>query len=95
MDVFQLAFTFWKASLMSNVERLLQSKLAGRFGSVADLHIGSSNVPFAPDSAICFLVSLCRVAINRATAVLLTTSLCYVHSNTKAEQKLGGPAELE
>ena len=37
MDVFQLAFTFWKASLMSNVERLLQSKLAGRFGSEADI----------------------------------------------------------
>jgi hypothetical protein len=35
MDVFQLAFTFWKASLISIVERLLQSKLAGRFGSEA------------------------------------------------------------
>jgi hypothetical protein len=37
MDVFQLAFTFWKASLISIVERLLQSKLAGRFGSEADI----------------------------------------------------------
>jgi len=37
MVVFQLAFTFWKASLISIVERLLQSKLAGRFGSEADI----------------------------------------------------------